>query len=1202
MWRRQHMALQKWIGSRFGDTIAADEAALAMRDLLANDPLGAQEIGKLALGAAFIGLQAGEFEPADRFAQVGMDAGAIVLPGQPSPLWVFVALAAAQAQFAAARLGGGAPMLDIARELMVHFPTGSALRTWAQAQCELLAAEHAESVLERRLAAERFEAARNLAEPLLRNARVREELRGDWLKLHFGDVALAPAKREESTRIMRTVLEHHFVNSALGSAQYATGAGAIPAAREAAAACLEFGLPPATTVDRIHAALANLPVDDPAFEGLLARFTGRDRLATAVSAVLHGLRARGSTGAARDEALEQLDRCASKAADAAAWTCAFADMIALETQSAGMASLDRCGAFFDAFSAAERELRGLPRRLAFRAHFEPTLGRITHAALTAYERDATPAASRLLSTCLEATRSPFAEFRADLTSATKPLTNARNAAVDWLGRLRHAIGVRPEAIALVPVTTHEGTWLLAAGAVIAGEVEIHRPQVAFDAAAAALVHALRVQFEGTPGDLESAARAAFSALPARLRKQVHEAREVLIAPDSSSAQAAVPYELLHDGTQWLGVRAVVARAPSLRDLVRAFEPSIEPAAGRARAVCVAAPHGLPAQPLWFAAGEVEAVADTLRAAGWDVPDISENDLDAELMLSGLELASLLHVAAHGDLYGGAHALVLPCGEKLASDAVERRRAHLGAAVILSACSVGGSEYLGAGVSRGLALALMSRGAPAVVASQWPMQDAGSPLLAETLVTAALEAPLGEALRRARATALEKGIPAALWGSLILIGDPWHRIDTMMPDLHRDAVVDLLRSNDPLALHEADPRRFKATARLKSGPATATDLRLHAARVWLSEAAHLVQSESPNAEIASELAALASDLGHPAGEALCRIVEYDLRSHAGDLAGASDTLDRAIGLVERLGHGDERWSRIAVTLLARRQRDEVPIELPEYALASGMKINDSGDPAVRAVLEIQSALDQKEKRRFGALPLHFPAVTLDELCWNAVTIWQRVRFVDGAAIAALSAQFARSAAAAGWVAADDEPDARMLVAGMLDYLWSSQHITALQRERATMQAHALRAALDRLADPGSRAPDRSALQRVDAAAALLDDAAPTMRLGAVRERLRQRAIGAPQADPIAGLRAAIDACIEAAPANSAARALRAAWCAGRVFELMRGQIAQGAESRAAALKLSDPTSFRSPMDDLMGFFTGDKQARTAQLEPLFAWRH
>ncbi len=102
-------------------------------------------------------------------------------------------------------------------------------------------------------------------------------------------------------------------------------------------------------------------------------------------------------------------------------------------------------------------------------------------------------------------------------------------------------------------------------------------------------------------------------------------------------------------------------------------------------------------------------------------------------------------------------------------------------VVLSACrTAGGVAVTGEGI-QGLTFPLLSAGARAVVATQWPIQDRSTVRLVEDLYGAlARGLTVAEALREAKLAAIRRGAPARDWAGFTVVGDPLVRIAVSAP--------------------------------------------------------------------------------------------------------------------------------------------------------------------------------------------------------------------------------------------------------------------------------------------------------------------------------------------------------------------------------------------------------------------------------------
>jgi CHAT domain-containing protein len=1205
-WERHLLGIRAWISAGFGDHPGARDAALALEEWLGRYPCQASRVMQIALSSAFTAWIAAAHGVAKAFASVAVDASAFRALSDSNEL-AAAALAASilsEANFENGNATDAGAALRYARSLVESIDEGGALSAWAAARCDLLDATMAESVLERRQAEALYRSAYETAEPLVRNARLATELRRDWLEVVYGNAQHPSGQENAGEDLVNNLVSGLFVQAALGQARAATEGSQPDVFTAAADACIEFGVPRETSAVELHAALERLAGDARlrAIDALVSRCKAQDnRKSKAIVAMLLGLRANTNTNPNALEDLERAGEAAAKAADALAWTTLLADMID-HTARAGGDITDRVGMFLMVHHSAERGVRGTPRHLPFRLHFERTLTLATADALERYEAAPTEEARTYLSSCLEFSRDPMARpnIRPE-DHAPERLERASTAASDWLGRIAYAVKCRPDVLILIPVSTPSGTTLICIAEGTEGDLEAYATSADYEAAVGSLSTSMRASFtpEGGGGDIAVLGRAAFAALPSGVKKFLRKKRTVLLVPDAATERAAIPYELFQDGRNFLGITDIFARMPSLRAVARVLEPATvsSPAATR-RALCVAAPNTIPTQPLQFAQSEVDTVRASLAAALWNVPAL-ESQISPRTLLSGCEFGSLVHIAAHGEVAAGAHAILLPDRQRLGVDTITAHRGELPALVYLSVCSVGASEYLGGGVSRGIAAALIEKGAPAVIASQLPLEDAMAAKFALTFCEAALHDTVGGALRTARASMLQ-AVPPVLWSSLILIGDPWHRLDAEQAS-RSDAATRLLGVTVD-ARKDAKARTAALASASKAGKRV-KDPRLTAAVAWADEAGALFDDPQRrgDAQWAEQMAEIAGDLGSPVGELLFRIAESDLHQAGGDIEARVAALDRAIDIGQRVVRHDPKWGNTLQALLAARQQADLRVEIPEITTAAGLRVNDRRDPAVRAILEMQHAVDQQQVRMSGELRAYLPDGSLADLCWNAIVLGQRNRFADEFACAAFASQIVGRATRAGWLDSGMEADARRVAGGMLHFLWTSQRITHLERERAVGQSGTLRVALEDLsaegADAGTAEGRESLLKRGGQLVA--QEPSSGSRFARVRERLRDAGAGANEKT----LSRLATEFIDDSPAQSRMRAHRAGWASGYLLELAYELRLSGRAGMADNVLSEYAMIERNAEANLAAYlFEGFKSVSEAPLDPLMAWRY
>jgi len=231
----------------------------------------------------------------------------------------------------------------------------------------------------------------------------------------------------------------------------------------------------------------------------------------------------------------------------------------------------------------------------------------------------------------------------------------------------------------------------------------------------------------------------------------------------------VPWELLHDGRDFLALRMAVGRTVATRS---ATSPGLKlPVNQVARALVVSNPSGdLPA-----AAREGAAVAGLLReGAGLEVAHL-EGPVTREKFLAALNGVHWLHFAGHnvqgrGDTPSG---LMLADGIVDAEALMDAVGTRAPAVIFANACRASGEGWVEAarGVSS-LASGLLMRGVQHYLGPIWELPDEDGLAFALRFYEHALSGvPLGEAVRRAR-VALSNDARAPLsFAGYALYGDP-----------------------------------------------------------------------------------------------------------------------------------------------------------------------------------------------------------------------------------------------------------------------------------------------------------------------------------------------------------------------------------------------------------------------------------------------
>lgn len=1156
-WGRHFAGSQAWIASGFKDVAGARIASEALQRWLSAYPDQAADVTHIALSSATTALVAGEIGVAADFAGTVIDAAAFAALETPEQREQIAlgALTFAASRTEAGRASERGRALAIARAFIAQMDDAGPLCAWARGWSELIEGEGYETYLERTAAVLQFGAARDRIEPLLRNTRLRKSLVRVWVTLVFGDQLGGTITTEQGEEFVLKRLKSDYLHAALGHARTAAdGSLAVASAQTAAAACAEYGVPGDVTSTDLRAALVRLPaVDrasflDPLLRGLEHRSGAH---ASALTSMLMGLRFEEEEDDER--AIRQSGKSAALAGDGHAWSIVAANMINRRARKGEWVDDKLFDMFLVPFSDTERALRSSPRHAPFRAHFDFVLQRLARQALASFAGEPSSRNSERLSGALEAARTPNFEMGPVRDARSQEFERARAAARDWLGRMAHALRRHADAVVVIPVVDSEGTSFLSVAAA-APCIVVHDATKEFAEAAGALADGMRKQFETGRFNksVERLGATTYRALPKALQSLLETHGTVLVLPELAAGGASLPYELLRSPRGFLGLTHVVARFGCLRDAVLALESSEIAVDAHTRLVCAAAANALPGQRLSSAALEVAAVEEVATRAHWEVRSIDEEALTPQVLLDGMDTASLVHVAAHGEAFGGAPSIVLPHGERLSTETLEAHRGDLPAVVYLSACHLGASEYFGGGVSRGLSEALVAKGARAVVACQWPLEDRAAARIAREFYGALRKNPIGVAMREARARVSDDAagaVPAAHWASVILIGNPWHSAKGRTGP--SDEFSRHLQDATDVAL-TATARKAARRARSKLLAVDRTDRRVEAICSWCdaAESVFVGREDERMGEMLDELASVAGDLGELQAAATCRLASVELATRGGDLDRQRVTLDAAIDACQAMSRLDPKWSRVLQQVMARRQRLDLRLEPETIRLGSGLTVNDRSDPAVAAVFEVQNALDLQVTRRTGELMVRLPDLSLDDLAWNAVVIGQRNRFLDEFACAGFATQIGRRAVVRGWIDADAEADFRRIAAGLLHYLWSSQRMTHLERELAIAQSATLKIAWAALGSAQAKSESNlgvAGLEVVKAGEALLADVqeAQGERFARALQRLRGESGSAPRALSVGQ---AVRALISGVANGSRERAYRAIWGSGFMLEL------------------------------------------------------
>ena len=1080
--------VQAWASSGYQDHSALNGAAPALEAWLNDYPAQAGQIQQLAICDCYTA-DAYQLHPiVEATARVGLDA-ALIRPEvtrEDTLSLAVLGLALTKALLAQDKAGECQRMLDYASRKIASLEQAASVRSYLDLHLDLLTGVFAEATLEYGIAADHYRKSMGSGLPLLDDPAQKQELCRVWTPLLYGS---GPDLIQGGAAKSAALLEHDIRSAChravMGYARTAEE-GKEQAAQDAIRFVRRYGLPPGGNPLHLRRVLLCLPFAElqECLPDLLALADDFQRRcgSSAWKVLLH------STAAAHPEApaessklsLNQAMRVIRQCQDALTMAVAAGDLMTSRLQGsrplAGSESyrdvLVTIHRFVALVGSASRGLIGTTEYLPFKALLDAPVARAVEWLFNCLQEQLAGEGA-LLSNLLDALRTreqevPPLEF--EIGSVEQGLS----AALNRLSRLGFAMTQARETVAIVLQTVGEDTLFFCATGNPAEQLIFARAGAAYQVAARQLTNSLRASLnlsnencparglrplEMIPAELPlaEAGKAAFNALPACVASLVASHRVLLWVPDFRSDQDGVPFELFHDGAAFLGLVKVMARALSLQELLWVVEPSVLPPHEPHRSFVVAAPRVPGFMELIYSEREACDIRSALVAAGLESPVIEESELDTATLLHACEKAGVVHIAAHGVTSADGEALVLPRGERLLAGDIERKPQFLRSFVFLNTCSLGQSRYLGGGISRGIAYALVRQHAPAVVANLLPVYDRSSARLSVEFYNEARTAAVGEALRRARATLAAQGVPPAHWGCTVLIGDPGHvlpatKVSPPATKRKRDRAARLLEAymNPKKNEHE----RAAAFRAARSGlTARGAHLRLLASMNWVQGTNTLDPDQPADPAVIERLAALAHEIGHPAGEALMRFTLASQNPEGRGITERLADLDKAIRSLEPLAGYAELWSIMLNKCLAARQRLMVPQEPPVINL-DGMHVNDQKDEIVRAVFNIQRSLDQEEIRRSRLTRLRLLEATLEDVAWNAVVIGQHNRFTAVEARLEFATMLTKKLCAKKLLAPAAEENAQRIIAGFLPYLWSVQRIIHLDRELAVGQTAAL----------------------------------------------------------------------------------------------------------------------------------------------------
>jgi tetratricopeptide (TPR) repeat protein len=268
----------------------------------------------------------------------------------------------------------------------------------------------------------------------------------------------------------------------------------------------------------------------------------------------------------------------------------------------------------------------------------------------------------------------------------------------------------------------------------------------------------------------AACRDAWATLPSEIRAELTRAETLVVCLSNWGDLDEVPLELLHDGDEFLGLTKGIVRVVSMRQLAASLSDNRVNVAPSGSALIVRATDVEAVGLLREASGEVADVQNCLRTLGVSARTlISPSSVD---MLSELGAGhDVFHYVGHGFADENGEELLL--GDRESVTAMDLMT--LGPApapfCVASSCLVGRARHLDTGYQRGVAVALLDRGAPAIVAATLEVPDRLGRDFVLAFYAESARAPLREAMLATRRRLAAVGYHPAAWACFAMFGDP-----------------------------------------------------------------------------------------------------------------------------------------------------------------------------------------------------------------------------------------------------------------------------------------------------------------------------------------------------------------------------------------------------------------------------------------------
>jgi tetratricopeptide (TPR) repeat protein len=271
-------------------------------------------------------------------------------------------------------------------------------------------------------------------------------------------------------------------------------------------------------------------------------------------------------------------------------------------------------------------------------------------------------------------------------------------------------------------------------------------------------------------DFERACRDVWRELPDGIRRDLAEAKTVLVSPSNFGNMDEIPVELFHDGEDYLGLAKNVMRVTSLSQLLGTLGDNRVNVQPYNEGLIVRAADITELGQLPHADAEVRWVEKSMQALtnhASVLREPSRADL-LEVLGDGIDV---MHYVGHGFADEGGEIIILGDEEDLSALDIRSTGPAPAPVCVMSSCLVGRARHLRTGEQQGIAVALLAKGAQAVVAASYALPDQVGSQFALALYHHGRERGLSDAVRLTRQSLAGTGFHPAAWSGFVLLGHP-----------------------------------------------------------------------------------------------------------------------------------------------------------------------------------------------------------------------------------------------------------------------------------------------------------------------------------------------------------------------------------------------------------------------------------------------